>query len=675
MPENISNIAKYNIENGTHFWKLSQVNQHKQQKAAEEFEKKHPILASFTKSAQDARDAKIGAVGAGQVRDLYNTGNSALASELNQKYLGANATGILNVPIGSEIATYGLLGGGLRLGAGTATGAAGSWLGGKAGDLADKQFGTNWIGTAGRIGGGFAGFVPGMNAATRVLRTAAGKGVTLHMPQETFMNLRRQYFNNAANRVVKSLDKSPIKHIPIYHGTNYLGDDLRWFAGGDAGLHVGTTSSPAQAFIRRPGYVVREGFVEVNPKEIVKINEDLGGWNRTTFDTQRGREVLPEKINNVIKKSDPLDYARDTDKELRRFKDLFDINPTTNEVDPEGLSVVSNYKENYTLANELSNNGIKIIEYPNEFEGYFGNTSLMITDPKRYVFAKHRLYEPIPTSPQETATTYHFDGRMSLSKPISEAVVEDGLFSEHIPIVKRDNFRNPDIRYKQGGMIKAQNGAELTKWINNWYINRPAQFNNYVMFDQNTAINRSNSINEKYEPWDIIQSVIPNSNDSKSDMIGGYYKKSTNTLHLPNTYKKIVNGVVYEAPINPINLNPSNYIHEKTHGIFDWEQKDQIEGILGNQMKDAYYDSPTEVNSRLMEIRYLNGFDPKHIFNKQEVEQLKKNPNFKDRDIFNRYDSETVVKLLNEVASNQSLKNNLSEYSKQGGVLKAQNKN
>ena len=92
-------------------------------------------------------------------------------------------------------------------------------------------------------------------------------------------------------------------------------------------------------------------------------------------------------------------------------------------------------------------------------------------------------------------------------------------------------------------------------------------------------------------------------------------------------------------------------------------------------MKDAYYDSPTEVNSRLMEIRYLNGFDPKHIFNKQEVEQLKKNPNFKDRNIFNRYDSETVVKLLNEVASNQSLKNNLSEYSKQGGVLKAQNKN
>lgn len=29
---------------------------------------------------------------------------------------------------------------------------------------------------------------------------------------------------------------------------------------------------------------------------------------------------------------------------------------------------------------------------------------------------------------------------------------------EIIPIVKRDNFRNPDIRYKQGGIIKGQNG-------------------------------------------------------------------------------------------------------------------------------------------------------------------------------------------------------------------------
>ena len=30
-----------------------------------------------------------------------------------------------------------------------------------------------------------------------------------------------------------------------------------------------------------------------------------------------------------------------------------------------------------------------------------------------------------------------------------------------IPIVKRDNFRNPDIRYKQGGILKEQKGKAL----------------------------------------------------------------------------------------------------------------------------------------------------------------------------------------------------------------------
>ena len=296
MPENISNIAKYNIENGTHFWKLSQVNQHKQQKAAEEFEKKHPILASFTKSAQDARDAKIGAIGAGQVRDLYNTGNNALASELNQKYLGANATGILNIPIGSEIATYGLLGGGLRLGAGTATGAAGSWLGGKAGDLADKQFGTNWIGTAGRIGGGFAGFVPGMNAATRVLRTAAGKGVTLYMPQNTFMGLRGQAFDNIANAAVKHsvptiVDKnilagkigwSPKESRVLWHNSETPISKLEttfptWDVterGAPLG-HVWTTGTETtQGFIGARPYHNR-GVVELN-KPMVQLNESIG---------------------------------------------------------------------------------------------------------------------------------------------------------------------------------------------------------------------------------------------------------------------------------------------------------------------------------------------------------------------------------------------------------------
>ena len=54
--------------------------------------------------------------------------------------------------------------------------------------------------------------------------------------------------------------------------------------------------------------------------------------------------------------------------------------------------------------------------------------------------------------PRQPFTDYVFKpGHVKLK----DAVVEDGLFFEPIPIVKRDNFHNPDIRYKQGGKIKS----------------------------------------------------------------------------------------------------------------------------------------------------------------------------------------------------------------------------
>ena len=46
--------------------------------------------------------------------------------------------------------------------------------------------------------------------------------------------------------------------------------------------------------------------------------------------------------------------------------------------------------------------------------------------------------------------------QFKLTKPITKTNT-----GEIIPIVKRDNFRNPDIRYKQGGIIKGQNSMKI----------------------------------------------------------------------------------------------------------------------------------------------------------------------------------------------------------------------
>ena len=48
-----------------------------------------------------------------------------------------------------------------------------------------------------------------MKGANSILRSAAGRGITLHMPQETFMNLRGQYFTNAGNKALVNLNSKP----------------------------------------------------------------------------------------------------------------------------------------------------------------------------------------------------------------------------------------------------------------------------------------------------------------------------------------------------------------------------------------------------------------------------------------------------------------------------------
>ena len=203
---NISEIAQYNRENGTNFYTMEQVNKHKAARETEAFQKQHPFLSSIA----SARDAKIGAVGADQVRDLYSKGENELASEINKSYLGANATGIMSAPLGTEVLTYGPVAAGLRFGAGSAAGAVGSTALGAAGDYADKKLNTNFLGTTGRILGGFAGFGAGMKATTPLLQRAAARNITLGIPKETFVNLRKEGLSSevarALNREIRTSD-------------------------------------------------------------------------------------------------------------------------------------------------------------------------------------------------------------------------------------------------------------------------------------------------------------------------------------------------------------------------------------------------------------------------------------------------------------------------------------
>lgn len=108
-----------------------------------------------------ARDARIGAVGADQVRELYKSDkqeDKELAKELNDGYLAANVAGIS----GGATAAGALTAGIVPTLVSEAGGAAGGYVGNKVGSYLDEQFDTQWISPTlsivGGLGGGVAGY-------------------------------------------------------------------------------------------------------------------------------------------------------------------------------------------------------------------------------------------------------------------------------------------------------------------------------------------------------------------------------------------------------------------------------------------------------------------------------------------------------------------------------------
>ena len=204
--------------------------------------------------------------------------------------------------LGSEIGIYGGLGAGLRFAAGSAAAAGASYAGGKAGDWLDNKLGSNWIGDTNRLILPFIIFPAGMKGVNSILRSAAGHGITMGMPQETFANLRNQYFTNAGNKAIA-------KAIPDIVQTNIEAGKLGWapsskqtlwhnsdqpltkleinFPAWDTaqrGAPLGhswfTGTETVQGFIGKRPYHLR-GTIELN-KPIIQIGESIGDSKNTT---------------------------------------------------------------------------------------------------------------------------------------------------------------------------------------------------------------------------------------------------------------------------------------------------------------------------------------------------------------------------------------------------------
>lgn len=121
------------------------------------------------------------------------------------------------------------------------------------------------------------------------------------------------------------------------------------------------------------------------------------------------------------------------------------------------------------------------------------------------------------------------------------------------------------------------------------------------------------------------------------------------------------------------------YVHEAAHASQAEPQKEVIRQILEDtDYNDGYYDNPGEVYSRLMEVRKSNNLDPKKKFKKKDLEVLRESEN--SHNFLDRYDDETLLRLLNDVAMNNIEADPLmtldyTNYAKDGGKIHIKKEN
>ena len=360
-----------------------------------------------------------------------------------KKNLAVTGQSLMMIPMLNEFATYGLLGGGLRLGAGIAGSKAGEYVLGKGGDWVDKQLNTKFLGTTGRILGGLGGWWGGSSATMPLFRNLAGKGITLHMPQETFMNLRGQYFDRAAKNIkldtstlpkLQYRDRLTKDYLEFGPDSNIYGDNVSKLVHWDP-MTTGTRSAlPINGgFSRDPVYFPHFENGKLVPA-IGQIRSKLGngqmyehpyhpiffGGNKPWWETPGSNfsdQYLKQTTFDKSKFTGPKQYydrwAKTERRNLRNLRNWYTKYGPQNKsdryliTDPENLV---DYEFSYKL-------GIMGSEVPmSKLEGFE-------YDPLLGTFKRARYTDPSTAivSPQEAATTYHFDGRMPLSRPISEA--------------------------------------------------------------------------------------------------------------------------------------------------------------------------------------------------------------------------------------------------------------
>lgn len=265
---------------------------------------------------------------------------------------------------------------------------------------------------------------------------------------------------------------------------------------------------------------------------------------------------------------------------------------------------------------------------------------------------------------------------------------------------------------KHGGVLKFQEGGLLEgkKWVQNWYQNRKPIIKRNIQQNQRIPFPVTESLGYNILTRNMnLTNASVNPSKVPEDAKGIYYPRGRRIYLKEDSASSAVHEWTHSS--NPdAQIREINKIKELLGDAF-YDQRSVI--------PDNYLDDAQEIYSRLMQLRHALKIDPNHKFTNEEVEALKQdrikqetltnrlkgkknnsfsttvfdknnqviysepfNPEYKyvpeestsnreydetnSFNILNRYSTDTIRRLLNDVAWDQTKKKDTSLYAKLG---------
>lgn len=240
----------------------------------------------------------------------------------------------------------------------------------------------------------------------------------------------------------------------------------------------------------------------------------------------------------------------------------------------------------------------------------------------------------------------------------------------------RYSIKKPIQNYK----IPKTDDVEAVSFLSNWLNHRRQQLYNNIVdtgtYTLDTATGRPATAGH-LGVLNYLRGYSPERIETNSN----FYTQINNAARAKNTNKHIGGSEgVYNPNTREIYIRDKNDIptrvHERTHAMEATPQKakvrelmkhnsyvfkrDKTGGVDVRYARQNYYYDPSEVYSRLNQYRYRNKLKPQQIITKDYLNKHRKELELDDLDII---DDDTLIKLFNEVAQNNSNQNSQQRYS------------